>query len=204
MRTLWNDFFKGIWEENPTWRQLLGTCPTLAVTTSATNGLVMGLATAVCLILSSVMVSIIRSIVPDEVRIPVYVVLIATFVTITDLFLEATVPDIHAVLGLFIPLIVVNCIILGRAEAFASKVAPHRAATDALGMGLGFTWALTAIGSVRELLGLGSIFGMKLMPAGFTPWGIMILPPGAFLTMGSLLGLMNWITRRSAAKAASR
>ncbi len=185
------EFFKGLWDENPTFRLLLGMCPTLAITNAAMNGLSMGLATTFVLIGSNIMVAALKKIIPDEVRIPSYVIIIATFVTIADLALAAFFPDIYKVLGLFIPLIVVNCIILARAEAFASKNTIGKSLMDALGMGLGFTWALTLLGTIREIMGMGSIFGMQLFGENFVSWIIFILPPGAFLTLGLLLGLFN-------------
>lgn len=194
MLKLWSDFLRGLWNENPIFRLLIGMCPTLAVTTSAVNGLAMGLATSFVLVSSSTIVSLVKSFIPKKVRIPSYTIIIATFVTIADLVLAANFPDIHKVLGLFIPLIVVNCLILGRAEAYASKAPVHLAIADALGMGIGFTWALTLLGSVRELLGMGSIFGQAVFGASFTPWVIAILPPGAFLTLGVMVGLMNQLT----------
>ncbi len=192
--TLSKDFIKGLWKENPVIRQILGMCPTLAVTNSATNGLAMGLATTFVVISASTIVSIIKSLVPRQVRIATYVIIIASFVTIADLFLAAKFPSISKALGPYVPLIVVNCIILGRAEAFASKHPVHRAFIDALGMGVGFSWALILLGSIRELLGFGSIFGFKIMGAWFTPWIIMILPGGAFITLGIIIGLINQFT----------
>jgi len=173
---------------------MIGMCPTLAVTTTATNGLAMGLSVAFVLVCSSAMISLLRRQIPSEVRIPCYIVIIATFVTVADLFLAAFLPSIHRVLGLFVPLIVVNCIILGRAEAFASKMPVSRSILDALGMGLGFTMALVILGSIRELLGFGTLFGTRIMWEGFTEWVIMILPPGAFFTLGLLVGLINWLS----------
>jgi electron transport complex protein RnfE len=196
MITLWRDFLKGLWKENPTFRLVIGMCPVLAVTTAAANGLVMGLATTFVLVCSGIIVSLLKNLVPDEVRIAVYVVIIATFVTIADYLLAAALPDVHKVLGLFIPLIVVNCIILGRMEAFASKMPVHRAIADAIGMGLGFTWALLVLSSIRELFGMGTIFGYPLLGDGVTSWTIMILPPGAFLVLGCLVGVMNYISEK--------
>ncbi|MFC1510890.1 electron transport complex subunit RsxE [Candidatus Margulisiibacteriota bacterium] len=183
------EFVKGLWDENPVFRQLLGMCPTLAVTTSAVNGFSMGMATSFVLICSSTIISIIRRLIPSQVRIASYIVVIATFVTMADLFLKGIFPDISKALGPFVPLIVVNCIILGRAEAFASKHSPHTAFVDAVGMGVGFTIALLVLGTIREILGSGTIFGL----INFEPWVIMILPGGAFITLGLLVGLMNWI-----------
>lgn len=182
---------KGLIKENPIFVQLLGMCPTLAVTTSAENGVGMGLATTAVLISSNVAISLLRKVIPSQVRIPAFVVVISTFVTIVGLLMEAFVPALFASLGLFIPLIVVNCIILARAEAFASKNSIVDSAFDGIGMGLGFTLALVILGSVRELLGNGSIFGMSIFGAGYEPALIMILPPGGFLALGLLLALYN-------------
>lgn len=193
---LFKDFVRGLWAENPTFRLLIGLCPTLAVTTSAINGMSMGLATAFVLLCSSALISLLKNVIPGKVRIPAYIIVIATFVTIVDLVMNAYMPDLHQVLGLFIPLIVVNCIVLGRAEAFASKNGVVSSAVDGLGMGLGFTWALTLLGSIREILGAGSIFGVALLPEGTTTLGIMALPPGAFITLGVLIAVMNMIATR--------
>jgi electron transport complex protein RnfE len=198
---MWKEFIKGLWEENAVFRQLMGMCPTLAVTNAAINGLAMGLATLFVLVCSSVIVALIKNYIPSKVRIPSYIVIIATFVTIADLFMAAFFPEIQKVLGLFIPLIVVNCLILGRAEAFASKNPVKFALMDALGMGLGFTWALTLLGIIREVLGMGSIFGTQIMGAGFTPWIIFILPPGAFITLGILLGVINSFSKKKTSEA---
>lgn len=192
------DFVNGLWNENPTFRMIIGMCPTLAITTAAKNGIAMGLATTFVLVFSSALISLLRNVIPDKVRIPCYIVVIATFVTVVDLFMAAFLPSMYEILGLYIPLIVVNCIIMARAEAFASKVGIGRAIADGLGMGLGFTWAITLIASIRELLGSGQIFGYQILGEGFTNWAIMLLPPGAFLTMGVLLGIMNHFTRKKA------
>lgn len=197
MTRLWKDFIRGLWDENPTFRLLIGLCPTLAVTTSAINGMSMGLATAFVLICSSALISLIKNLIPDKVRIPAFIIVIATFVTIVDLFMNAYLPELHQVLGLFIPLIVVNCIVLGRAEAYASKNSVIASAFDGLGMGLGFTWALTLIGAIREILGAGSILGFRILPEGTTTIGVMTLPPGAFITVGILIALMNMIGNRN-------
>ncbi|MGI6704169.1 MAG: electron transport complex subunit RsxE [Clostridia bacterium] len=183
--------FNGLWRENPTFRLVLGMCPTLAVTNAAANGLSMGLATAFVLVGSNMMVAALKKVIPDEVRIPAYVIIIATFVTIADLALAAFFPEMYKVLGLFIPLIVVNCIILARAEAFAAKNTVFMSALDGLGMGLGFTWALTFLGIIREIIGMGSVFGINLFGEGFVSWIIFILPPGAFLTLGLILAFFN-------------
>lgn len=201
MARLWKDFVNGLWNENPTFRIMIGLCPVLAVTTEAINGIGMGLATTFVLVCSSALVSLLRKVIPEKVRIPAYIVVIATFVTIVDLFMNAYLPDLHQVLGLFIPLIVVNCIVLGRAEAFASKNSVVSSILDGLGMGLGFTWALTVLAAVRELLGSGSIFGWKLAADGATTIGVMSLPPGAFITLGILMALMNMIAARQKRRA---
>jgi electron transport complex protein RnfE len=190
---------RGIVKENPTFGLVLGMCPTLAVTTAAINGVGMGLATLFVLAASNLIVSLIRDFVPGNVRIPIFVVVIATFVTIVDLVMNAFFPDLHKVLGLFIPLIVVNCIILQRAEAFASKHNPLASMADGVGMGLGFTLALTLLGTIRELLGAGSVFGIAVFGDGFQPMRLMGLAPGGFITLGLLIGLIQYLrTRRTA------
>lgn len=198
---MWKEFIKGLWEDNAVFRQLMGMCPTLAVTNAAINGLAMGVATLFVLVCSSVIVALIKNYIPSKVRIPSYIVIIATFVTIADLFMAAFFPDIQKVLGLFIPLIVVNCLILGRAEAFASRNPVRFALMDSLGMGIGFTWALTLLGIIREVLGMGSIFGAQVMGDGFIPWIIFILPPGAFITLGILLGVINSFSKKKTSEA---
>ena len=187
-------FFNGLIKENPTFVLLLGMCPTLATTTSAINGLSMGLATMFVLICSNVAISSIKKLTPDMVRIPVFVVVIAAFVTILQLMMQAYVPSINKALGIYIPLIVVNCIILGRAEAFACKNGPIESLIDGLGIGLGFTMALTILGSVRELLGAGSIFGFNIYPETYNIL-LFVLPPGAFITLGFLIAIVNKIKR---------
>ena len=186
----------GILDENPTFVQVIGMCPVLAVTTSAINGVGMGLSTTMVLTCSNIAISLLRSFVPDTVRIPIYVVVISTFVTIVQFVLQAYFPAMNAALGIYIPLIVVNCIILARAEAFASKNGPLASAMDGLGMGLGFTAALIIIGCVREFLGTGGVFGMAVMPASFPHTIIMILPPGAFITLGFLMAGLNKLRGR--------
>lgn len=186
----------GIFKENPTFVLFLGMCPTLAVTTSAINGLGMGVSTMIVLIFSNIFISLLRKFIPDKVRIAAYVVVIAAFVTIIDLLLKAYLQSISQSLGLYIPLIVVNCIILGRAEAFASKNGVLSSAVDGLGMGIGFTGALTIIGAIRELLGNGSLFGISLFGEAFSPMTIMILPPGAFITLGLIVMVINLIAQR--------
>lgn len=182
---------KGILKENPIFVQLLGMCPTLAVTTSAINGVGMGLATTAVLVSSNVVISMIRKLIPAQVRIPAFVVVISTFVTVVGMMMEAFLPDLFSALGLFIPLIVVNCVILARAEAFASKNGVADSALDGIGMGLGFTLALLVLGAVREIIGNGSIFGISILGASYQPALIMILPPGGFLALGLLLALYN-------------
>ncbi|WIV10577.1 electron transport complex subunit E [Proteiniborus sp. MB09-C3] len=190
------DFKNGLIDENPTFVQLIGMCPTLAVTTSSMSGLSMGLATTAVLIGSNLVISLLRKAIPDKIRIPAFVVIIATFVSLIQMLMNAYVPALYASLGLYIPLIVVNCIILARAEAFASKYGPIRSIADGAGMGLGFTLALTILASVRELLGAGSIFGYSLFGQAYKPALLMILPPGAFLALGILIGLKNWLMNR--------
>ncbi|NLM97216.1 MAG: electron transport complex subunit E [Halanaerobiaceae bacterium] len=194
------DFTNGLWNENPTFRIVIGMCPTLAITNQAINGLVMGLATTFVLLASEIVVSLIKKLVPNEVRIPSYVVIIATFVTFVDYFLKAFLPDVAAALSLFIPLIVVNCIILGRAEAFASKNPVKNSIADALGMGLGFTWALVLLSVIREFLGSGSVFGFRLLGNWYPRMTIMLLPAGAFISLGLLMGVMNLISRKKSGK----
>jgi len=191
MKTLFRDFIKGIWRENPVFVILLGMCPTLAVTTKAVFGLSMGVAVIFVLTSSSFLVSIFRKVIPNQVRIATFTIIIATFVTIADYFLKANFPAISKALGPYVPLIVVNCIILGRAEAFASKNTPLRSLFDALGMGLGFTLALVVLGSIRELLSAGAIFDIRILGDWYEPWVIMVLPAGAFITLGLLIGFFN-------------
>lgn len=181
----------GILTENPTFVLTLGMCPTLAVTTSAVNGLGMGLTTMAVLALSNLFISMLRKVIPDKVRIPAFIVVIASFVTIVQLLLEAFIPSLYAALGLYIPLIVVNCIILGRAESYASKNGMFLSLFDGIGMGLGFTVALTMIGAVRELLGAGELFGFRVMPDGYVPCSIFVLAPGAFFVLAMLTAVQN-------------
>lgn len=199
------DLLNGIWRENPTLVQTLGLCPTLAVTNSVANSLAMGVATLFVLVGSSVLVSAVRRRVPAEIRITTFVLIIATFVTIADMALEALVPTIHKALGAFVALIVVNCIILARQEAFASKNPVGRALLDAVGMGIGFQIALLMMGTVREVLGNGTLLGVRVFGASFEPWVVFALPPGGFLTLGLwLLALAWWADRRARrAKAAA-
>jgi electron transport complex protein RnfE len=196
-----DDFIKGLWRENPVFVQVLGMCPTLAVTNSGTNALAMGLATAFVLVLSNALISMLRHFIPPQVRIATFILIIATFVTVVEYLIQAINLELHRALGAFISLIVVNCVILGRAEAFASKHSVTRSLLDGLGMGLGFTFALLCLGSVREILGSGSLFGVALLPAGYQPWIVMILPSGGFFTLGLWLLLFNHLKVRRQARA---
>lgn len=186
----------GLIVDNPTFVQVLGMCPTLAVTTSAVNAIGMGLATTAVLICSNFVISLLRKVIPSKVRIPCFIVIIASFVTIIELLLKAYVVSLYNALGLFIPLIVVNCIILGRAEAYASKNTPISSMFDGLGMGLGFTVSLTVVGMIREVLGVGELFGMSVLPASYTPAIVMILAPGAFFTLAILMAILNSVKAR--------
>ncbi|MBP5677049.1 MAG: electron transport complex subunit E [Bacteroidales bacterium] len=190
----------GLIKENPTWVLVLGMCPTLATTTSAINGMSMGLATTFVLMMSNIVISLLKSVIPDKVRIPAFIVIIATFVTMVEMVMKAYLPALYDSLGLFIALIVVNCIVLGRAEAFASKNNVGQSFLDGLFMGLGFTWALTLLGMVRELLGTGCIFGHSII-GGADGMLMMILPPGGFLALGLLMALINHIRNRSVKKS---
>ena len=183
----------GLIKEKPTFVLMLGMCPTLAVTTSAVNGLGMGLTTMVVLALSKLFFSLLRRIIPDRVRIPAFIVIIASFVTVAELLLKAFIPFLYSALGLYIPLIVVNCIILGRAEAYASKNGVISSLFDGVGMGLGFTFALTVIGAIRELLGAGEVFGFHIMPQSYVPCSIFVLAPGAFFVLACLTAIQNKI-----------
>lgn len=191
MGKCFKQFFNGLIKENPTFVLMLGMCPTLAVTSSASNGLGMGLTTTAVLALSNLFISLIRKIIPDKVRIPAFIVVVATFVTIVQMLLQAYLPALNESLGLYIPLIVVNCIILGRAEAFASQNNPIPSVFDGIGMGLGFTIALVIIGAVREILGAGTVFGMQIMPASYNPVAIFVKAPGAFLVIAFVIAIMN-------------
>lgn len=183
--------FNGIVKENPTFILMLGMCPTLAVTTSAINGIGMGLTTTAVLVLSNVIISALRNVIPDRVRIPAFIVIVASLVTVVQLLLEAYIPSLYSALGIYIPLIVVNCIILGRAESYASKFGVSLSAFDGIGMGLGFTVGLAAIGIFREILGSGTVFGARLMPLSYEPVAIMVLAPGAFFVLAMLTALQN-------------
>ena len=186
-------FSNGLLKENPSLRLVLGTCPTLAVTTLAVNGLGMGLAATFVLVCSNIAISALRKIIPDKVRLPAYITVIATFVTVLQMLVKAFVPALDSALGIFLPLIVVNCIILGRAEMFASKNSIGLSALDGLGMGLGFTGTLVVMGSVREVLGAGTLFGVQVMPAAVDPMTVFITPPGGFFVFGCLMALVSWI-----------
>lgn len=195
---LWKDFKNGIINENPTFRLVLGTCPTMAITTAVFNGLGMGIAVAVVLVCSNLIISLINKIVPNEVRIPIYVVVIATFVTAVQMLIKAYSPALDSALGIFIPLIVVNCIILARAESFASKNPPLNSIMDGLGMGIGTTLALTIMSSIREILGAGTFLNKPLFGANFEPALILILPPGGFLVYGLMIALVNKLAAKKA------
>ncbi|HOQ16113.1 MAG: electron transport complex subunit E [Epulopiscium sp.] len=201
MKTIAERIKNGVLVENPTFVQVIGMCPTLAVTTAAKNGIGMGLATTAVLIGSNVFISLLRKFIPSKIRIPAYIVIIASFVTLVEFLMQGFVPALYKQLGLFIPLIVVNCIILARAEAYASKNDILTSLFDGLGMGLGFTLALTVIGSVREILGAGQWFGIQIMPSSYQPAIIMILAPGAFFTLGILMAILNYIRNRNTKKA---
>lgn len=201
--SLFYEFKKGLWQEIPPFRLVLGTCPTLAVTNSVINGISMGLATLFVLLFANIIISALRKYVAAQVRIAAYVVIIALLVTVADMFMAAMFPAISKALGPYIPLIIVNCIILGRAEAFAQKNSVVPSIADGLGIGIGFTLSLATMGLIRELLGFGSIFNVKLLGDWFEPWIVMILPAGAFLVYGGLVAAVNWISsRKEAAKAA--
>ena len=193
-----DEFIKGLWRENPVFVQVLGMCPVLAVTNTAMNAIAMGLATSFVMLMSNTLVSTLRNFIPKQVRIATYILIIATFVTIVDYAIEAISLELHKSLGAFISLIVVNCLILGRAEAFASKHTVPIAIVDALGMGVGFTLALLCLGGVREIFGEGALFGIALFPAGFEPWIVMILPSGGFFTLAGWLLLINYMQQRKA------
>lgn len=183
--------YNGVVKSNPSLVLMLGMCPTLAVTTSATNGFGMGVSTMAVLIVSNLLISLLRKLIPDAVRLPAYIVVVASLVTVVEMIMQAYVPSLYSALGLYIPLIVVNCIILGRAEAFASQNDPIPSVFDGIGMGLGFTLALALIGSVRELLGAGSLFGFSIMPKSYQPIAIFVKAPGAFLVIALIIAVMN-------------
>ncbi len=194
-KTSLNNLTRGILRENPTLVMLLGMCPTLGVTTSALNGLGMGLATLFVLMMSNMAISLVKNVIPSQVRIPCYIVIIASFVTVVDLLMAAYLPALHGALGIYIPLIVVNCIILGRAEAFAAKNNTWQSLLDAVGMGIGFTWALALLGSIREVLGSGSLFGWNFLAEGADTMLLFIMPPGAFLALAGLIITVNQLRK---------
>jgi len=196
MAKAYETFIEGIWSSNPVLKLVLGMCPVLAVTNLAFNGLVMGLSTMFVLLCSEVVISLIKGFIPNKARIPIFIVVIASFVTVIDLLLHAYLPVTHKLLGVFVPLIVVNCIILGRVEAFSSKNNPLFSIIDAIGMGIGFTLALVILGSIRELFGFGSIFNITVFGAWYNPLVVMILPAGAFMSLGLLMALMNHIEEK--------
>ena len=198
MKELRKIFMNGIIDENPTFRMVLGMCPTLAITTAVSNGIGMGLAVTFVLVFSNLVISLLRKAIPEQIRIPAFIVVIATFVTIVQLVVKAFVPALDAALGVFIPLIVVNCIIFGRAEAFAFKNKPIPAIVDGLGMGIGFTIAITLISAVRELFGAGTLLGVQVMPAGYLPMDLLVKPAGGFIVLGLLLALMNKLLPKKA------
>src|SRR3972149_2027723 len=207
IKELLGDLIRGLWEEIPLFRLVLGTCPTLAVTTSATNGVGMGIATTFVLVASNIMISLLRKIIPDMIRIPAFIIVIAAFVTVTDIMMAAFTPELHHSLGIFIPLIVVNCIVLARAEAFASKNTIIRSASDGIGMGIGFTIVLILLGSLREILGNGTWFDMPALTGvmglfnyEYQPMIVMVLPPGAFIGLGLFVALANKIEEKRKGK----
>jgi electron transport complex protein RnfE len=193
-----DEFIKGLWRENPVFVQLLGMCPVLAVSNTARNALAMGLATMFVLLMSNIVISSLRRFIPKQVRIATYILVIATFVTVTDYTIQAISLELHKALGAFIALIVVNCLILGRAEAFASKNTIGRSILDGLGMGVGFTFSLICLGAVREIFGSGTLFGVQLFHDGFQNWVMMVLPSGGFFTLAGWLLLFNWLKERKA------
>ena len=202
--TAGEDFVRGLWKENPTFVQMLGMCPTMAITNTVVNAIAMGLATLVVLLGSNVFVSMFRKRIPNEVRISTYILIIATFVQIVDIGTEAMVPETHRALGAFIPLIVANCLLLGRQEAFSSLNTVWRSALDGVGMGLGFTLGLVTVGTVREILGNGTWLGLRVMPAAFEPWAIMNMPPGGFFAFGLVLLGFAWFKDRQKRQSAMR
>ncbi|MBE5799252.1 MAG: electron transport complex subunit E [Clostridiales bacterium] len=198
MKELRRIFMNGIIDENPTFRMVLGMCPTLAITTAVSNGIGMGLAVTFVLVFSNLVISLLRKAIPDQIRIPAFIVVIATFVTIVQLVVKAFLPALDASLGVFIPLIVVNCIIFGRAEAFAFKNKPIPAIVDGLGMGIGFTIAITMLCAVRELFGVGTLLGVQVMPASYLPMDLLVKPAGGFIVMGLMLAAMNKLLPKKA------
>ena len=203
-KTFWSALLNGLLFENPTFVLMVGMCPTLAVTTAASNAIGMWLSTTVVLVCSNLFISLLRNLISDKIRIPAFIVVIASFVTIVEMMLKAYMPDLSATLGLYIPLIVVNCIIFARAEAFAFKNGPILALGDGLGMGLGFTLAITVLASVREIFGAGTLFGMDIMGSGYHPMAILVAPSGGFLTLGVLLIIVNKVRKKIDAKMLER
>lgn len=203
-KSLFSVFTNGIIKENPTFRLVLGMCPTLAITTAASQGVGMGLATTAVLVCSNLFISILRNIIPEKVRIPAFIVVIASFVTMVQMVIKAFLPSLDESLGIFIPLIVVNCIIFARAEAFAFKNKPMASVMDGLGMGLGFTFAITLLSAIRELISAGTIFGAQIMPEAYQPMGIIGQPAGGFITLGILLAVVNAITKAFEKRKAAR
>ena len=197
-KSFWKVFLNGLIVENPTFVLMLGMCPTLGVTTAAINGIGMGLATTVVLMCSNLLISLLRNVISERIRIPAFIVVIASFVSIIEMLLKAYLPSLSDALGVYIPLIVVNCIIFGRAEAFAFKNKPLASVVDGLGMGLGFTLAITLISSIREILGSGTFFGMQVMPESYLPMGILVKPAGGFIVLGLTLALMNKLLPKKA------
>ena len=195
--SVWKPFINGLINENPTFVLMLGMCPTLAVSTRAMNGIGMGLSTTAVLICSNLVISLLRKVIPDDVRLPSYIVIVASLVTVAEILIQAYLPGLYEALGLYIPLIVVNCIILGRAEAYANKVTPGLAVMDGIGMGLGFTCSLTVIGMIREMIGNGTFFGMRVLPESMDPIGIFVQPPGAFLILAAVITVLNFIGIRT-------
>ena len=203
MKNLRKIFMNGIIDENPTFRMVLGMCPTLAITTAAFNGIGMGLAVTFVLACSNLVISLLRNTIDEKIRIPVFVIIIATFVTVVQMMIKAYLPALDKSLGMFIPLIVVNCIVFARAESFAFKNGPIESIVDGLGMGIGFTLAITLLSCIRELLGNGTFFGLQVMPASYQPMGIMTQVPGGFITLGVLLILVNALSNKSKKKGAA-
>lgn len=202
--SLWKEFSKGLYEQNPVFKQALGCCPTLAVSSTVSNGIGMGLAATFVLVCSNLLISMLRKGVPAKIRIPIYIVVIATFVTIIDLAMAGFTPDLYARLGIFVPLIVVNCIILGRAEAYAGKNKVLPSIIDGLGMGVGFTLALLVLGAIREVIGNGTFLGIPVFGVDFEPVMVFALPPGAFITIGFILGFIAWLEKKRSQKAAGK
>lgn len=203
-KSFFSVFLNGLLFENPTFVLMVGMCPTLAITIAASNGIGMGLATTVVLVFSNLFISLLRNIISEKIRIPAFIVVIASFVTIVEMLLKAFLPSLSATLGVYIPLIVVNCIIFARAEAFAFKNGPLLSIADGLGMGLGFTCAITILASIRELLGTGTLFGMQVMGESYQPMAILVAPSGGFLTLGILLIVVNLVRKKLTASAKAR